>query len=338
MSFRVRPACNEDFDGLYELAKLTGGGFTNLPPDRTAIVEKLIASERAFAAVEAGPADCFLFVLEDVETGKVRGTCQAFARIGVDHHFYSYRIDTLTRTSLALDRTFEAQILHLCHDFDGCSEVGGLFLHPEERTGGLGSLLARSRYLFIGGHRDRFSDTVVAELRGVIDEAGGSRFWDAIAGRFFGMTFQEADEFNAHHGSHFIFELMPDIPVLVPMLPASAREVMARPHPKGAAAMRMLELEGFESGRYIDIFDGGPTMSAATDRIRTIREAREFVLSGPADEAGPRQRLVAAGRLLGFRACFGFARILPDGTALLDPDSIAMLEIAPGDTFVSVSR
>jgi arginine N-succinyltransferase len=65
-------------------------------------------------------------------------------------------------------------MLTLVTDFDGCSEVGGLFLHPGERAGGLGMLLARSRYLFIKQHRKRFGDRVLAELRGVIDEAGGS--------------------------------------------------------------------------------------------------------------------------------------------------------------------
>jgi arginine N-succinyltransferase len=36
VSFSVRPAGNDDFQSIYEMAKLTGGGFTNLPPDRRA--------------------------------------------------------------------------------------------------------------------------------------------------------------------------------------------------------------------------------------------------------------------------------------------------------------
>jgi arginine N-succinyltransferase len=48
VTFRVRPASNDDFAAIYEMAKLTGGGFTNLPPDRGALVEKLIRSEKAF--------------------------------------------------------------------------------------------------------------------------------------------------------------------------------------------------------------------------------------------------------------------------------------------------
>jgi hypothetical protein len=49
MPFRVRPARADDFQAIYEMAKLTGGGFTNLPPDKGALVEKLARSQAAFA-------------------------------------------------------------------------------------------------------------------------------------------------------------------------------------------------------------------------------------------------------------------------------------------------
>ena len=96
----------------------------------------------------------------------------------------------------------------------------------------------------------------------MIDEGGGSPFWDAIAGRFFGMSFPEADEFNAVNGTQFIADLMPRTPIYVAMLTESARAVIGLPHPSGRAAMRMLEQEGFAFERYVDIFDGGPTMTA----------------------------------------------------------------------------
>ena len=57
----------------------------------------------------------------------------------------------------------------------------------------------------------------------VLDERGGSPFWDGVAGRFFGMTFQEADYFNAINGNQFIADLMPKHPVYVAMLSDSAR-------------------------------------------------------------------------------------------------------------------
>jgi arginine N-succinyltransferase len=339
VSFRIRPARNDDFQALYEMAKLTGGGFTNLPPDRGSLVDKLIRSEKGFASQATEPGDdLFVFMLENAETGQVRGTCQVFGMVGTEHPFYSYRIGTLTQTSKALGKTFRAEMLNLSTDLEGSSEVGGLFLHPGERAGGLGMLLARSRYLFIKLHRERFARRVLAELRGVIDEAGGSPFWDAIAGRFFGMNFQEADEFNAAHGTGFIADLMPKTPIYTAMLPESARAVMGIPHPSGRAAMKMLEAEGFSFECYIDIFDGGPTMVAPTDQIRTVRESRELVLEKIADSAEGPNMMLAKGRLLDFTACCGNVVISPEETATVSRETADLLGIAPGDRFLAMGR
>jgi arginine N-succinyltransferase len=339
VTFRVRPARSEDFQAIYEMAKLTGGGFTNLPADKGALVDKLARSEKAFASQAHRPEDdLFVMVLENVETGQIRGTCQMFSRVGTENPFYSYRIGTLTQTSKALGKTFRNETLTLCTDFDGCSEVGGLFLHPGERAGGLGMLLARSRYLFIRGHRDRFAGKVIAELRGVIDESGGSPFWDGIAGRFFGMGFHEADEFNAMYGTQFIADLMPKTPIYTSMLPESARAVMGLPHPSGRAAMRMLEREGFVHDAYIDIFDGGPTMVANTDEIRTVRQAREAEIAEVADAPGGAAELLAAGRLDRFVACYGRVTTREDGAIILDAGAAAALGVEVRDKVLTVPR
>src|SRR3546814_8723474 len=88
------------------------------------------------------------------------------------------------------------------------------------------------------------------------------------------MSFQEADQFNAVHGNQFIADLMPKHPVYIAMLNEHARSVIGVPHPTGRAAMRMLENEGFAFENYVDIFDGGPTMTARTDQVASIRDAK----------------------------------------------------------------
>ena len=288
MTFLIRPANMNDLQPIYEMAKRTGGGFTNLPPDKRALSEKLERSAAGFDRVDdAVTDDLYVFVLQNSQTGEVRGTCQIFGQVGQRWPFYSYRIGALTQHSVELERTFRADILNLSTDLEGTTEVGGLFLHPGERAGGLGMLIARSRYLFIRNHRQRFADRTIAELRGVIDEAGGSPFWVGVAGRFFGMSFQEADEFNAKFGNQFIADLMPKHPVYIAMLQESAKTVIGVPHPSGRAAMRMLENEGFDWENYIDIFDGGPTMTARTDQIRSIREAKDVTITHVSETVGP---------------------------------------------------
>lgn len=337
MSFVIRPATDDDLGVLYEMAKLTGGGFTNLPPDKKALQAKLDRSHDAFEADHDTPRDeLFVLMLENTETHEVRGTCQIFTQIGQTHPFYSYRIGTLTQHSSELDRTFRAEMLSLATDLEGSSEVGGLFLHPGERAGGLGLLLARARYLFIRANRPRFADRILAELRGIIDEAGGSPFWDGLAGRFFGMNFQDADRFNAINGHQFIADLMPKHPIYTAMLSETARAAIGLPHPSGRAAMRMLENEGFAFENYIDIFDGGPTMTARTDQVRTIRNARDARVEA-IDRDGGVDSLVASGKLKDFRATFGKVREVGD-RAVLDAQAAHALGVREDATITFVPR
>jgi arginine N-succinyltransferase len=319
MSYRVRPIRSSDVDALYRMAKLTGAGFTNLPPDRDTLRQRIARSEKAFAKdTDAQEDDLFIFVAEKLNGRKrVVGTCQIFARIGSEWPFYSYRISTLTQTSKALGR---------------------LFLHPEERAAGVGMLLARSRYLFIKLHRQRFGNQVIAELRGVVDEAGSSPFWDAIGGRFFGMSFREADEFNAMQGNQFIADLMPKTSIYTAMLPESARSVIGVPHLSGRAAMKMLEREGFRYDCYVDIFDGGPTVAARTDSIRTISQSRSFVVTGTSEDIGTDPQLLASGHLTGFAACYGRISPAADGSATIDPESARLLGLSPGATVLATER
>ncbi|NMW31917.1 arginine N-succinyltransferase [Altererythrobacter sp. RZ02] len=338
MSFRLRAARASDLEPLYEMAKLTGGGFTNLPPDRTALGAKLERAAEAFGRDDNKLGDDqFVLVLENRETGDVRGTCQLFTTVGQQWPFYSYRMTTLTQHSQELDRTVRAEMLSLVTDLEGASEVGGLFLHPNERAGGLGLLLARSRYVFIAMHRARFADRILAELRGIIDDRGGSPFWDGVAGRFFGMSFQEADYFNAINGNQFIADLMPKHPVYIAMLSDDARSVIGLPHPTGRAAMRMLENEGFAAEGYVDIFDGGPTMTARTDAVKSISDSASATVSSIDLEEGEKA-LVATGRLTDFRCCYGIRELLEDGSIALDSQAADTLDVAVGDTVWSVAR
>ena len=337
MSFIIRPATGNDLQPIYEMAKRTGGGFTNLPPDKPALRAKLEKSDAAFARTsDELDNDLFVFVLENTATREVRGTCQIFSLVGQKWPFYSYRLGTLTQHSEELDQTFRAEMLSLSTDLEGSSEVGGLFLHPAERSGGLGLLIARSRYLFIRNHRARFAERTLAELRGVIDEAGMSPFWDGIAGRFFGMNFQDADEFNAARGNQFIADLMPKHPVYTAMLPETARAVIGVPHPTGRAAMRMLENEGFHWEKYVDIFDGGPTMTVRTDAIRSIREAQESEIVG-VREGGETKVLAARGQMADFVSAYAHIEAA-DGGVLIDAAGAALLGVGVGDRITHVAR
>jgi arginine N-succinyltransferase len=332
MSWHVRAARAADLPALLELAQLTGGGFTNLPADAPALAARLALSDASFArTVDAPDDELYILLLEQTGSGRIGGCGMVFSRIGARWPFYSYKLGVLSQTSTALKRTFALPFLSLVTDHDGASEVGGLFLHPDLRTGGLGRLLARSRYLFVAQHRARFGGKMLAELRGVLDDAGNSPFWDALGAKFFGMSFPEADHFNGIHGSQFIADLMPKHPIYTALLPEAARAVIGQPHAKGRAALAMLEAEGFVYDNYVDIFDGGPTVTARTDQLRTVREARVATVARLcASGTGFARSLVASGRLADFRAWIGHVGAEIEGCAL--PASEAeIMGISAGD-------
>src|SRR3546814_19191231 len=106
---------------------------------------------------------------------------------------------------------------------------------------------------------------------------------------------------------------MPKTPIYTAMLTESARAVRDVPHPSGRAAMKMLGREGFKYDHYIDIFDGGPTVSVETDQIRTIRESNEYTLSGVSEDWDSEPVMLAAGHLKDFRACYGNVGLDDDG-------------------------
>jgi arginine N-succinyltransferase len=170
-----------------------------------------------------------------------------------------------------------------------------------------------------------------------MDQAGNSPFWDALAGRFFGMSFPEADEFNAVHGTQFIADLMPKTPIYVAMLPESAKSVMGQPHPTGRAALKMLENEGFTWDCFIDIFDGGPTVTAATDQIKTVRDAEWLRVAGES-ETGGKTMMLASGTFHNFVACYAQVTRTERGELMIDAKAMEMLNVECGDRVLAVAR
>jgi arginine N-succinyltransferase len=170
-----------------------------------------------------------------------------------------------------------------------------------------------------------------------MDDSRNSPFWDALAGKFFDMTFPEADEFNAVHGTKFITDLMPRTPIYVVLLSDAAKAVIGQPHPSGRPALRMLEQEGFYFERYVDIFDGGPTVTANTNDIATIRESTEQRIAA-IEPGGSTKMLVAHGRLKDFAACFATVRDVGEEGIAIDPEAAGLLGVEVGDTIVTVRR
>jgi arginine N-succinyltransferase len=326
----VRTATEADIDGLQELAKSAGRGMTTVPTSREAIAARVAQSQGALAHNDrAGPKDIFFFVLES--DGRIEGMASIFPALGEDRPFYSYRVSNVAAAAPELDVRAESGILYLCNDFHGYSEIGTLLVSKAMRGTGAGRLLSLSRFLFMKSIETRLSPNVMAEIRGHFDEDDNSAFWDAVASKFFHMSFEEADRRSAHD-FRFIADLMPKFPIYTTLLPAEAQRVIGMPHKDSAPAMNMLMNEGFGYTNCVDIFDAGPSLEAPLNQIRTVREAQKTTVriqeAAPADTGD--RFIVALPEAARFR-CSLFHRAPRDGSLFLTPAEADSLGVASGD-------
>ena len=324
----VRPADPADLPALMELAILSGRGFTSLPEDEPTLARRLALSEGSFSgALERGDA-WYTLMLEDSETRRIEGVAAIHAAVGLKRPHFSFRVMTLAQYSSAIDTRFDHRALVLVNECGGWTEVGSLFLRPELRNSGGGGLLARSRYMLIGVDPFRFSDMVMAELRGWFDDDGSCPFWEGVASKFFRLPFDQADQMTTSTDGQFILDLAPRHPIYVELIGEAARNAIGRVHREGEPARFLLEREGFVQSSLIDIFDAGPTLTCARDAIVTVRNSRPLPVTVAAEVEGA-PTLVSTATVAGFRA----ARVVAakrDGALLIDREGAAALGVGDG--------
>lgn len=314
VEYIVRPIREEDIDALYELAEASGIGFTSLPANRKYLEKQIQLSLNSFATADIdGMGEYYLFVLEHLPTRSIVGTSAIAGHVGMHQPFYSYKVGKLTKQCESLNFRKSHQTLTITTDLEGATEMCTLFLLPEHRHKTNGQLLARSRYLFMAEHPERFADPIIAELRGVSDEEGYSPFWNAIGRHFYGVDFPRADYLTGKGEKQFITALMPEFRLYTCMLPKSAQAAIGEVHEQTRPARALIEKEGFTYANYIDLFDGGPTMKSQFKRIKTIKNAKKCVLS-VGDGAG--DLALIASDAMDFKACISAADITEDSCSV----------------------
>ena len=213
----------------------------------------------------------YVFVMEDLTKGVLVGTSAIYSKVGGFEPFYSYEIKTSVHESSELEVRKEVQALHLREEHDGPTEIGSLFLAPDYWGNGHGKLLSLSRFLFISQFPCRFEKEIVAEMRGVVGKNGKSPLWSALGSHFFQIEFPKAETLTSE-SKKFIADLMPRHPIYIPLLPQEAQDVIGEVHRNTRPARAMLEKEGFVFDNFVDIFDGGPTLNASTNKIRVVNQ------------------------------------------------------------------
>jgi arginine N-succinyltransferase len=275
--FVIRTAQILDLPQIEAIAAKSAVGITSLPPNRDRLIEKINNSRYSFSAdIDVPGEESYFFVLENTDTGEIVGTSGLSASAGYHDRFYSYRNEIIVHASQELKVSNKIHALHLCHDLTGYSLLTSFYINPSLADGDLPQLLSRARLLYIAEHRKRFADKLAAENIGVCDAAGNSPFWNAVGRRFFSMDYPQAEQLSGGRSKTFIAELMPQYPIYVPLLPDDAKLAIGQLHPDAELPFSILMDEGFDADTYIDIFDGGPTVEARLDTLRSMRAERRL--------------------------------------------------------------
>jgi arginine N-succinyltransferase len=328
----VRPIDRKDQKAFEEFAYTTHVGVTSLPNNKEALQKKITTSLASFdSQINVPGKELYIFILEDNNRGKQGGTCAIWAKTGVSEPLYFYRIETLYHDHYRLPLPIETRVLHSVTRTEGPSEICGLYLLPEFRHSGLGRLLSLSRFLFIASFPQRFNQSIISNMRGIIDENDRCPFWDGLGKCFLDMEFADVMHEIAITRD-FIPHILPKYPIYVSLLPKKAQEAIGETHPHTTPALSMLSQEGFRFTHEIDIFDGGPMIAAPKIEIQSISNSQTGKVSKIYSEVHTSTEYLISNNRLDFRACFGKITIENDETVGLYSDVAQALEIKEGDT------
>jgi len=329
----IRPITLDDLPALLELTRITGFGLTTLPNDEKLLRRRIKESLRGFdklADDDPPIGETYLFVMEHLPTGEICGTCGIVSKVGGFEPFYAYQIQSELHASEVLHVRKEIRTLHLVKMHSGPCEIGSLFLSPHHRAGGNGRLLSLSRFLFMANYPAYFDPMVIAEMRGVVDDQGGSVFWDALGRHFFDIDYPKADYLSMVN-KRFIADLMPKHPIYIPLLPKEAQAVIGHVHEHTRPALKILQDEGFEECEMVDIFEAGPVVRCALSDIRAVHESRTAPIAlGPTPTSS--ETYLIANCKEPFRAAKGPLQISEQGQVTLPTELAAALRVRDSDS------
>lgn len=337
----IRPIQMADLPAILALSERTGTGLTTLPANRERLQDRIDRSVKSFAKNISRAEECYVFVLIDHDA--VVGISAIEAAVGLDEPWYNYHVGTTVHASRDLDVYNAMPTLFLANDHTGHTELCSLFLDANSRQGKNGALLSKARLLFIAEYAERFGNKLIAELRGKLDSAGRSPFWESLGRHFFSIDFSRADYLTGTGQKVFIAELMPRYPLYTVFLPKAAQDVIGQVHEDTLPAKTMLEAEGFRYEGYVDIFDAGPTVECYRENVDAIRRSR--VLSTFFSDEPPAPDsvlwLVSNRSFADFRACLvkapqhcdymTLSALQADELDLAEGDTVRAVPLAPRD-------
>ncbi|MBT5095467.1 MAG: arginine N-succinyltransferase, partial [Halobacteriovoraceae bacterium] len=256
--------------------------FINLPNDRSLIKKKVEASVKTFNSPSKNlEENHYIFVLEDLEHGKIIGASMIHGKHGTSEepHFY-LTVSREHKFSKTINTGFIHGTLKLGVETNGWSEIGGLVLNPSFRGHAekLGKQISYTRFLYMGLFPEQFTHYIHSELLPPFDSKGDSPLWEAIGRRFMNMNYQDADLLSRQN-KEFILSLYPRDTIYETLLPPEARNSIGKVGQATQPVKKMLEKIGFHYTEEVDPFDGGPHYRARLKDIKPIKNMHRGIIN-----------------------------------------------------------
>lgn len=333
----IRPITQRDADTFIDIAFHAGIGMTSMPKNREILLQRVAASEAAFRKEVHRPGnENYLFVLEDLKTKTLGGTCGIIAKTGLGTPLFFYRLETLPNETTFISQPKPIPIMRVVHFYDYPTEICSLYLLPDFRHGGLGKLLSLSRFMFIAAYPERFDKMVFAEMRGFVDSNNTSPFWEGIGRHFLDLEYEQIMHLRDEETID-IDSALPRHPIYLHLLPQEVQRSIGKIHVNTQAALSMLVQEGFCLTEEIDVFDGGPKIEAETREIRTIKESTVSQIAEIAKDLDAPKYLISNDRL-DFRACLAPLLVKKQQKLVISSESAEALQVQIGDNIRYVSK
>lgn len=328
----IRPIKIEDLDTFHSFAEKAALGLHALPKNKEVLRKMIEQSLESFKRNVHSPQDeYYIFVLENLETKEVVGTCAINPRTGVPDPLYFYKMKTIHPHSHEQIVPKEMQVLQVVNYTNGPSELCGIYLERKMRKERLGHLLSLCRLLFIASFPQRFKRTVIAQMRGVIDgKMNTTPFWEGIGKNFTTLTYSGLLDKMAH-GRAFISDIFPQHPIYVSLLPKFAQKVMEKVHKTTKPALKMLLNEGFKLTGEIDIFDGGPCIKADVGEIKCIKNSNLSTIREIISEEVPWNNYLICNNSTDFKACSGQLKRYGKKEVIISKSVADALQVKIGD-------
>lgn len=326
----IRPIRLEDHAALAEFAFTPTLGLTNLPKNEEKLLQIIQKSIHSFGREVSAPGnEHYYFILEDIEAKQAVGVCAIVVKIGAKSPSYFYKITPEYFFSNKENKEIAKYTLNPITISNGPSEICAIFLMPTARKAGLGRLLSLSRLLFIASHPHRFQEEVIAEMRGIIREDFSSPFYEGLGCHFCDLSFQEL-MYLLDRDRTIIPKIIPKHPIYLSLLPKETQESVGKTHAHTSPAFQILREEGFQLTDDIDIFDGGPKLSAPRGNIRTIKNNKLGIIQEITTNEIDSPLYVICNTFLDYRACLAKLKFVQQEITI-SKDTADTLNVKKGD-------